>query len=145
MFNFFQASRNQPQSLENDDSLQLPSRPIAPSFQSSQRSSAFEVYRKPTPRESISPPDSLATKSIDAPHSHRITNLHKTDSKNLSDVMCHLKEQNQSLITICNDLSDELLTVQQKKADLLTKIENECNSSGQHNSLGVGINNQSTV
>lgn len=136
-----QASRNQPQSLENDDGLQLPSRPIAPSFQSSQRSSAFEVYRKPTPRESISPPDSLVTKSID-PHS-RITTLHKADSKNLSDVMCHLKEQNQSLITICNDLSDELLTVQQKKADLLIKIENECNSG--HNSLAIGINNQSTV
>lgn len=100
------------------------------------------MYRKPTPRESISPPDSLATKSqIESSHSHRITNLHKTDSKNLSDVMCHLKEQNQSLITICNDLSEELLTVQQKKADLLTKIENECNSG--HNSLVN--NNQSTV
>lgn len=99
------------------------------------------MYRKPTPRESISPPDSLATKS--AEHHSRITNLHKTDSKNLSDVMCHLKEQNQSLITICNDLSDELLTVQQKRADLLTKIENDCN--GGHNSLGVGINNQSIV
>lgn len=128
----------QPQSLENDDGLQLPPRPTIPSFQSSQRSSAFEVYRKPTPRESASPPDSLTTKTA---------GLHKNDSKNLNDVMCHLKEQNQSLITICNDLSDELLTVQQKKIELLTKIESDCNNG--HNSLGVCINretnNQSIV
>lgn len=133
-----QSSRNQPQSLENDDGLQLPQRPTIPSFQSSQRSSAFEVYRKPTPRESASPPDSLISKNA---------GLHKNDSKNLNDVMCHLKEQNQSLITICNDLSEELLTVQQKKIELLAKIESDCNNG--HNSLGVCINretnNQSIV
>lgn len=63
------------------------------------------------------------------------------------DVMSHLKEQNQSLITICNDLSEELLTVQQKKVELLARIENDCNNG--HNSSGVVIskesNNQSTV
>lgn len=132
--------------METDDGLQLPPRPSVPSFQSSQRSSAFEVYRKPTPRDSASPPDSLASKSIGEPHS-RLVSLHKNDSKNLSDVMCHLKEQNQSLITICNDLSEELLTVQQKKVELLARIENDCNNG--HNSLGVCIsresNNQSTV
>lgn len=108
------------------------------------------MYRKPTPRESASPPDQLATKGVDRslvePHS-RIATLHRNDSKNLNDVMCHLKEQNQSLITICNDLSEELLTIQQKKVELLAKIDNECNSS--HNSIGVCINretnNQSTV
>lgn len=133
--------------METDDGLQLPPRPIIPSFQSSQRSSAFEVYRKPTPRESASPPESFViTKSSVEPHSRHVS-LHKTDSKNLNDVMCHLKEQNQSLITICNDLSEELLTVQQKKVELLTRIENDCNNG--HNSLGVCINretnNQSTV
>lgn len=132
--------------MENDDGLQLPARQTIPSFQSSQRSSAFEVYRKPTPRESASPPDSLVAKlSIDS--QSRLVSLNKSDSKNLSDVMCHLKEQNQSLITICNDLSEELLTVQQKKVELLARIENDCNNG--HNSLGVCIsresNNQSTV
>lgn len=144
-----QALRNQPQSLETDDSLQLPPRSFIPSFQSSQRSSAFEVYRKPTPRDSSSPPDSLSTsKSLVDPHS-RLATLHKSDSKSLNDVMCHLKEQNQSLITICNDLSEELLTIQQKKIELIAKIDNDCNTSTNHNSLGVCINretnNQSTV
>lgn len=135
--------------MENDDGLQLPAKSSMPSFQSSQRSSAFEVYRKPTPRESASPPDSLVTKnserSLIEPHP-RLTSLHKTDSKNLSDVMCHLKEQNQSLITICNDLSEELLTVQQKKVELLTRIENECNNGHQSMvCISRETNNQSTV
>lgn len=125
--------------------MQLSSRPIIPSFQSSQRSSAFEVYRKPTPRESASPPDSLVTKGVDRPavEPHlRMIPLHKNDSKSLNDVMCHLKEQNQSLITICNDLSEELLAIQQKKVELLAKIENDCNSG--HNSIGIN-KDQSTV
>lgn len=137
-------SRNQPQSLDNDDSIQFQPRSMVPSFQSSQRSSAFEVYRKPTPRDSASPPDSL-TKSGDS-HSRPI-GLYKTDSKNLNDVMCHLKEQNHLLNTMCSDLSDELLTVQQKKAELLAKIE--CDVNNGTNSLGLVINkevnNQSIV
>lgn len=134
--------RNQPQSLDNDDSIQFQPRPTIPSFQSSQRSSAFEVYRKPTPRDSASPSDSLVKSG-----ERSFVGLCKNDSKNLSDVMCHLKEQNHLLNTICSDLSDELLTVQQKKAELLAKIE--CDVNGGNNSLGLVINkeenNQSIV
>lgn len=144
----FQTLKSQPQSLDNnDDSLQLPMRSSIP-FQSSQRSSAFEVYRKPTPRESTSPSDSLLiTKSLDHSSSRLTSGLCKNDSKNLNDVMCHLKEQNQLLITMCNDLSEELLTVQQKKVELKSKIDGEVNSGS--NSMGLVIskevNNQSTV
>lgn len=142
-------SLNQPQSLDNDDSIQFQPRPSIPSFQSSQRSSAFEVYRKPTPRDSASPSDPLVKdRSFVEPHARAVGVLSKNDSKNLSDVMCHLKEQNHLLNTMCSDLSDELLTVQQKKAELLAKIECDVNNSG-NNSLGLVINkemnNQSTV
>lgn len=62
--------------------------------------------------------------------------------------MCHLKEQNHLLNTMCSDLSDELLTVQQKKAELLAKIECDV-ANGGTNSLGLVINkemnNQSIV
>lgn len=144
-----QTLKSQPQSLDNnDDSLQLPMRSSIP-FQSSQRSSAFEVYRKPTPRESTSPLDSMliTNRALDPPNSRLTSGLCKNDSKNLNDVMCHLKEQNQLLITMCNDLSEELLTVQQKKVELKSKIDSDVNSGS--NSMGLviskEINNQSTV
>lgn len=100
------------------------------------------MYRKPTPRDSASPPDSLAKSG-----ERRPPGLYKTDSKNLSDVMCHLKEQNHLLNSMCSDLSDELLTVQQKKAELLAKIDCDANSGNGH-SLGIVMNkenNQSIV
>lgn len=112
-------------------------------FQSSQRSSAFEVYRKPTPRESTSPPDSLAiSKAMDRSfheQNSRSNDFFRSDSKNLSDVMCHLKEQNQLLITMCNDLSEELLTVQQKKVELKSKIDCDLNNGNKD------VNSQSIV
>lgn len=146
----FQKARTQPQSLDNDDSIQFQPRSTIPSFQSSQRSSAFEVYRKPTPRDSASPPDSLAKagdRSFNESHS-RSLGLYKNDSKNLNDVMCHLKEQNHLLNTLCSDLSDELLTVQQKKAELLAKIECDVNNGNNGSGLLVinkETNNQSIV
>lgn len=132
------------QTLDNDDSIQPPMRPGIPAqFQSSQRSSAFEVYRKPTPRESSSPPDSLAmAKGMDRSfheQNSRVNDFFRSDSKNLNDVMCHLKEQNQLLITMCNDLSDELLTVQQRKVELKSKIDSDVNNSNRD------VNNQSLV
>lgn len=130
------------QALDNDDSIQPPMRSSIPTqFQSSQRSSAFEVYRKPTPRESSSPPDSMARGMDRSFHEQnsRVNDFFRSDSKNLNDVMCHLKEQNQLLITMCNDLSDELLTVQQKKVELKTKIDSDGNNSNRD------VNNQSIV
>lgn len=74
---------------------------------------------------------------------------YKSDSKNLNDVMCHLKEQNLLLITLCNDLSEELLTVQQKKVELKAKIECDATANSGNNVLTLANNkemgNQSTV
>lgn len=134
-------ARNQPQSIDNDDSLQLSMRStMATQFQSSQRSSAFEVYRKPTPRESTSPIDAKAMDRSFHEQTGRVNDFFRTDSKNLNDVMCHLKEQNQLLISMCNDLSDELLTVQQKKVELKSRIDSDLNNGG-----AKDLNNQSIV
>lgn len=74
---------------------------------------------------------------------------YKSDSKNLNDVMCHLKEQNLLLITLCNDLSEELLTVKQKKVELKAKIECDATANSGNNVLTLANNkemgNQSTV
>lgn len=146
-----QASQSQPKSLatttvptDTDDSIPFTGRPSIPSFQSSQRSSAFEVYRKPTPRESISPPDSLATKGIGDRASNATeqlrSSLYKNDNKNLNDVMRHLKEQNMLLITICGDLSEELLSVQQKKEEIKSKMDSEGSQTGM---ISIGLLNNS--
>lgn len=154
-----QASQNQPNSLatatvttDTDDSIPFTGRPSIPSFQSSQRSSAFEVYRKPTPRESISPPESLAIKGTTDRASNATeqlrSSLYKNDSKNLNDVMRHLKEQNMLLITICSDLSEELLSVQQKKEEIKSRIDSDGCQTG---TISIGLTNskelanQSTV
>lgn len=135
-------ARNQPQSIDNDDSLQLSMRStMATQFQSSQRSSAFEVYRKPTPRESTSPIDAKAMDRSFHEQSGRVNDFFRTDSKNLNDVMCHLKEQNQLLISMCNDLSEELLTVQQKKVELKSRIDTDLNNGAG----GKDLHNQSIV
>lgn len=148
-----QASLNQPKSLatatvptDADDSIPFTGRPSIPSFQSSQRSSAFEVYRKPTPRESISPADALATIKGTGDRASNATeqlrsSLYKNDSKNLNDVMRHLKEQNMLLITICSDLSEELLTVQQKKEEIKSKMEND---GGQTGMISIGLMNNNS-
>lgn len=133
------------------DSSQPIQKTSIPSFQSSNRSSAFEVYRKPTPRESTSSPDT----SIPNKLNERIPNtaaaemlrssLYKNENKNLNDVMRHLKEQNLLLLTICNDLSEELYTVQQKKTEVRAKLDCD-GQSGVNNSVNSKeLNNQSTV
>lgn len=149
-FFLFQASQNQPISIDTDDSIPIPARASIPSFQSSQRSSAFEVYRKPTPRESISPPESLGAKCSErnASISNERSGLYKNDSKNINDVMRHLREQNMLLMTMCSDLSEELLTVQQKKEEIKAKIDCD-GQNGNNFSIGLinskELGNQSTV
>lgn len=61
--------------------------------------------------------------------------------KGLGDVMRHLKEQNTLLMTLCSDLSDELVTVQHKKKEIKAKIDNQAQAS----SSNEDILNQSTV
>jgi len=43
--------------------------------------------------------------------------------RSMNDVLQHLKEQNILLLRLCNDLSEELLGLQQKKEKMRTKLE----------------------
>ncbi|XP_053691509.1 ralBP1-associated Eps domain-containing protein 2 [Sabethes cyaneus] len=113
-----------------------------PSLQTASRNSAFEVYRKPQhqhSRGSQSPthtvPPLIASRSVESSsmeHEKRMLalsdNLRQVrfkgnDCSNGSDVLKHLKEQNLLLLRICNDLSEELLQIQQKREDIRIKIE----------------------
>lgn len=110
-----------------------------PHLQSVSRNSAFEVYRKPQQsRGSQSPPQPpplVASRSVESSsfeYEKRISalsdNLRQVRFKgseggSAPDVLKHLKEQNQLLLRICGDLSDELLQIQQKREDIRIKIE----------------------
>ncbi|XP_037024627.1 ralBP1-associated Eps domain-containing protein 1 isoform X2 [Bradysia coprophila] len=99
-----------------------------PSLQSSQRSSAFEVYRKPTPREVNSPEASSTRPNID--YEKRVSAISETlrqvslkQDRQLNDVVQQLKEQNSLLLKLCSDLSDELLTVRRQKEEIKQKLD----------------------
>lgn len=47
----------------------------------------------------------------------------KQSERNVSDVMHHLREQNQLLLRLCSDLTDELASVHRKKEELRGKID----------------------
>lgn len=132
---------------------------ISGGLQSTQRVSAFEVYRKPnTPRNSQSPdfsqhnitplpPPSLAavsnTSVVDSDSSSLRHVSFKHDNKNMPDVLRHLREQNSLLLRICSDLSDELLGVTRRKEEIRVKVEAAtCNSN---NSLGGAASVASVV
>uniref|UniRef100_A0A182W6X6 EH domain-containing protein n=1 Tax=Anopheles minimus TaxID=112268 RepID=A0A182W6X6_9DIPT len=112
------------------------------------RNSAFEVYRKPhtegrlAARGSQSPPQQpplVTSRSVESSgvvsgdYDKRISAL--SDSLRqvrfkandpppvMPDVLKQLKEQNLLLLRICNDLSEELLHIQQKREDIRIKIE----------------------
>ena len=110
------------------------------------RTSAFEVYRKPaiTPRarSSQSPPpvpsqtqqsagDALPRASQDyEKYEKRVSAISDTlrqvrfkPEQNLSHVVKHLKEQNLLLLRLCSDLSEELTGVQRKQEEIKTKLE----------------------
>jgi RalBP1-associated Eps domain-containing protein len=97
-----------------------------------QRTSAFEVYRKP----SRSPPSTSAQneakiqeyekqvlaisenlKQVKFPRSSGVD-----QSSSSQDLLKYLKEQNSLLIRLCNDLSDELMGVQKKKEEIRGKV-----------------------
>ncbi len=99
-----------------------------PSLQSSQRSSAFEVYRKPTPRDINSPETSATRPNVD--YEKRVSAISETlrqvslkQDRQLSDVVHQLKEQNGLLLKLCSDLSDELLTVRRQKEEIKQKLD----------------------
>ncbi|XP_017005205.2 ralBP1-associated Eps domain-containing protein 1 isoform X2 [Drosophila takahashii] len=113
--------------------------------QAQQRVSAFEVYRKPqTPRGSQSPPQQppppapaagVASQSGQLPSAEsfekRVTAISdslrhvtfKQGQANTTEVLQRLREQNNSLLHLCNDLSDELLSVQTRKEEMRLKLE----------------------
>lgn len=108
----------------------------------SQRTSAFEVYRKPSrSRSSQSPPSSGAASVQQVQNEVKIQEYEKqvhAISENLRQVkfsrnaseqtsqelLKYLKEQNSLLIRLCNDLSDELMGVQRKKEEIRSKLDN---------------------
>lgn len=117
-----------------------------PSLQSSQRSSAFEVYRKPTPRDVNSPEASTTRPNID--YEKRVSAISETlrqvslkQDRQLNDVVQQLKEQNSLLLKLCSDLSDELLTVRRQKEEIKQRLD----TVGGSGSGGVGGTNSGTV
>lgn len=107
------------------------------------RSSAFEVYRKPnqtttsSSRNSQSPHE-VAAAFNGAPHqmeyekrviaiSDNLRLVRIKPGETMADVLKHLKEQNHLLLRLCNDLSEELLGVQYKREELRLKIESSNN------------------
>ncbi|XP_063702281.1 ralBP1-associated Eps domain-containing protein 1 [Culicoides brevitarsis] len=113
------------------------------------RSSAFEVYRKPnhtsSSRNSQSPHEVAMVTAAAAVNGNTMSQMEYEKrviaiSDNLRlvrikpgetmvDVLKHLKEQNHLLLRLCNDLSEELLGVQYKREELRLKIENAATSA----------------
>lgn len=101
-----------------------------------QRTSAFEVYRKPSKsRNSQSPPPPIQTLRDQAKvqeyekqvlaisDSLRQVRFRNTGDQGPQDVLKHLKDQNALLMRLCKDLSDELMTVQRKKEEARNKAD----------------------
>lgn len=131
------------------------------SLQSTLRSSAFEVYRKPavtpggfhspeTHHSTVNHPSQLHSvgqhhNTLQSANSSTSTNSSgntsdfekrvtaindslrhvsfKQSERSVSDVMHHLREQNQLLLRLCSDLTDELASVHRKKEELKGKID----------------------
>ncbi|XP_034126179.1 ralBP1-associated Eps domain-containing protein 1 isoform X1 [Drosophila guanche] len=117
-----------------------PTRITLQQAQTQQRVSAFEVYRKPqTPRNSQSPPQqppppapALVSQLPSAENfEKRVTAISdslrhvsfKQNQTSTTELLQRLREQNSSLLHLCNDLSDELLSVQTRKEEIRARLE----------------------
>ncbi|BFF95856.1 ralBP1-associated Eps domain-containing protein 2 [Drosophila madeirensis] len=117
-----------------------PTRITLQQSQTQQRVSAFEVYRKPqTPRNSQSPPQqppppapALVSQLPSAENfEKRVTAISdslrhvsfKQNQTSTTELLQRLREQNSSLLHLCNDLSDELLSVQTRKEEMRVRLE----------------------
>lgn len=112
---------------------------LGSSSSGSQRTSAFEVYRKPSNsvRHSQSPPVASTSSAISdqvrvqeyekqvlaISDSLRQVRFRNASDQSAQDVLKHLKDQNVLLVRLCKDLSDELLSVQRKKEEVRGRIE----------------------
>lgn len=109
--------------------------PTRISLQSQQRISAFEVYRKPetpAPAGTTSAASSVASQLPNADSfEKRVTAISdslrhvsfKPNQTSTTELLQRLREQNNSLLHLCNDLSDELLSVQTRKEEMRLKLE----------------------
>ena len=96
-----------------------------------QRSSAFEVYRKPSSR---SPPSTAQNEAKIQEYEKQVLAISENlkqvkfprgnsqNEQSPQDLLKYLKEQNSLLICLCNDLSDELMGVQKKKEEIRGKL-----------------------
>ncbi|KAH8378344.1 hypothetical protein KR093_010798 [Drosophila rubida] len=146
----------------------LPPVPPPPAFvpptrislqQTQQRISAFEVYRKPqtpAPSTSTTAASTSASASITSTVAAQLPNAEIFDKRvsAISDSLRHvsfkqnqtsttellqrLREQNNSLLHLCNDLSDELLSVQTRKEEMRLKLESLAAAGGVANDASVG-------
>jgi RalBP1-associated Eps domain-containing protein len=105
----------------------------------SQRTSAFEVYRKPSSksRNSQSPPqppsatEKIESSSKSAEYEKQVLAISdslrqvrfKNSEQNSHEVLKHLKDQNVLLMRLCKDLSEELMSVQRKKEEFKVKFD----------------------
>lgn len=135
-------------SINRIDDIAMQSRNSIQFVQSALRSSAFEVYRKPTihnqslnirtfysPDQTTVAAASCSSDSTTNIDHSLITNYNKNE-KSLADVMHQLKEQNGLLLRLCYDLSEELKTIKQKKEEILQKID-----AGAVGSASGGVSN----
>ncbi|KAH8276395.1 hypothetical protein KR018_000284 [Drosophila ironensis] len=101
------------------------------------RVSAFEVYRKPQSPPQLPPPPApgTAASAVHLPSAEsfekRVTAISdslrhvsfKQGQSSTTELLHKLREQNNSLLNLCNDLSDELLSVQTRKEEMRLKLE----------------------
>ncbi|EDW11290.1 ralBP1-associated Eps domain-containing protein 1 isoform X1 [Drosophila mojavensis] len=131
----------------------LPPAPPPPAFvppisaritlQTQQRVSAFEVYRKPqTPAPVAAAAPTATTVAGQLPSADsfekRVTAItdslrhvsFKQNQMSTTELLQRLREQNTSLLHLCNDLSDELLSVQTRKEEMRLKLESLTGAGG---------------
>lgn len=109
---------------------------LGSSSSGSQRTSAFEVYRKPSKsRNSQSPPNTSSAAPSESKtqeyekqvlaisDSLRQVRFRNPSDQSAHDVLKHLKDQNVLLMRLCKDLSDELMGVQRKKEEVRSQME----------------------
>ncbi|XP_059616752.1 ralBP1-associated Eps domain-containing protein 2 [Phlebotomus argentipes] len=137
-------------------SIPPPPRPTIPSLQSSQRVSAFEVYRKPVSRNSQSPPPvppPINTVNV-AEAEKRLAQLTESLSKlgfdpeqfvnsSVGEVVAYLRDQNTALKRLCSDLNTELREVQRSREELKVRLERKEKRSGGSSSSSTGASNSS--
>lgn len=103
-----------------------------------QRISAFEVYRKPQTPAPVATGGAAAVSTVASQlpsaenFEKRVTAISdslrhvsfKQNQTSTTELLQRLREQNNSLLHLCNDLSDELLSVQTRKEEMRLKLEN---------------------